>query len=88
MSDLLSELDAAEDEKAAIQKKVAEVDGRIRELQARKGKLVRGIGDQDQKLENLLKRKNKLENFIDKIVSESKYATDQLERQMEQALKG
>ena len=84
MSDLLSELDEAEDEKAAIQKKVAEVDGRIRELQARKGKLVRGIGDQDQKLENLLKRKNKLENFIDKIVIESKYARDQLERQMEQ----
>ena len=83
MSQLLSELEEAEEEKAGIQKQVGEVDSRIRELQDRKGILVTGIRDRDQKLQNLQNKKRELENLIEEKVRERKYARDQLEREIE-----
>merc|ERR550517_2379189 len=83
MSEVLSELEEAEEEKAAIQKQIADVDARIGELQDRKGMLVTGIRDRDQKLENLQNKKKELENLIEEKVGESKDARDQLEREIE-----
>ena len=84
MSDLLLELEDAEEEKAVIQKQVVEIDAAARELQDRRTKLVKGIRDNDEKLKKLLKMKNSLENFIEAKVSESKVAKDQLEREIEE----
>ena len=83
MSEVLSELEEAEEEKAAIQKQIADVDATIGELQDRKGILVTGIRDRDQKLENLQNKKRELENLIEEKVRESKDARDQLERDIE-----
>ena len=84
MSELLSELEEIEEEKAAIQKQVAEADATIGKLQDRRGKLLTGISDKDDKLKWLLDKKNGLENFIDEEVRESKNAKDQLERAIEE----
>ena len=84
MSELLSELEEIEEEKAAIQKQVAEAEATIRKLQDRRGKLLTGISDKDDKLKWLLDKKNGLENFIDEEVRESKNAKDQLERAIEE----
>ena len=83
MSEVLSELEEAEEEKAAIQKQIADVDATIGELQDRKGILVTGIRDRDQKLEKLQNKKRELENLIEEKVRESKDARDQLEREIE-----
>ena len=84
MSELLSELEEIEEERAAIQKQVAEAESTIRKLQDRRGKLLTGISDKDDKLKWLLDKKNGLENFIDEEVRESKNAKDQLERAIEE----
>ena len=84
MSELLSELEEAEEEKAAIQKQVVEIDAAAKELQNRRTKLVKGIRDKDEKVEKLLRKKNSLENFIEEKVNESRDAKDQLEREIKE----
>ena len=71
MSEVLSELEEAEEEKAAIQKQIADVDARIGELQDRKKELedlieekVRESKDARDQLEREIERvKNKLEGL-------------------------
>ena len=87
MSELLSKLEDAEEERAAIEKQVAELDASARELQERRENLVLGIRDKDEKLKKFLKKKNKLENFMEEQVSKSRKAKDQLEREI-LAIKG
>ena len=82
MSDLLSKLEDTEEEKAGIEKKVAEVDATVRELQERRDKLVLGIRDKDEKIKKFLKKKNKLENFIEEQVGKSRKAKHELEREI------
>merc|ERR1719430_983058 len=53
------------------------------ELQMRKDQLAKDIEDEDQKLEKILKKKNKLENFISEKISENKQAKRQLEKEIE-----
>ena len=83
MSVLISAVDDIEDEKNSKKKKVAEIDANIRELQISKGQLVKDIEDEDQKLEKLLIKKNKLENFIAERMSDNKQAKRQLEKEIE-----
>ena len=82
MSELLSKLEDAEEEKAAIEKQVAEVDATARELQERREQLVQGIRDKEEKVKKFLKKKNKLEKFIEEQVSESRKAKHQLEKEI------
>ena len=84
MSDLLSKLEDVEEEKAAIEKKVAELDSAARELQDRREKLVTGMMDKDEKVKKLMEKKERLENFIEQKVMENKEAKYQLEREIEQ----
>ena len=83
MSVLISAVDEVEDEKHAKQKQVADIDGQMMELQMRKDQLVKDIEDGDQKLEKILKKKTKLENFIAEKVNENKRAKRQLEKEIE-----
>ena len=83
MSQLISAVDKIEDEKHTVQKKVAEIDANMRELQISKDQLVKDMEDKDQKLEKLLKKKHKLEKFIAERVSENKQSKGQLEKEIE-----
>ena len=84
MSDLLSKLEDLEEEKAAIEKQVAEVDATTRELQERRGILVTEIKDKDEKLKKFMKKKERFENFIEEKVKESREAKHHLEREIEE----
>ena len=84
MSALLSAADTLEDEKHDVDKKVAEIDAQMNELQISKDQLVKEKADKDRKLEKLLKKKNKLENYIAEKVSEKKTAKRQLEKEIEE----
>ena len=84
MSSLLSAVDEIEDEKHHVDKKVAEIDSQMAELQTRKDQLVTYKEDQERKLEKLLKKKNKLENFIEEKVREQKETKRRLEKEIEE----
>ena len=75
MTELLSKLEDAQEEKAAIEMEIAEVDAR-REL------LVTGLGEKDEKVKKLLKKKRKLENYIDEKMKENMAAKSQLKREL------
>ena len=75
MTELLSKLEDAQEEKAAIEKEIAEVDER-REF------LVTGLGEKDEKVKKLLKKKRKLEDYIDQKMKENRAAKSQLEREL------
>ena len=77
MSRLLSELEDIEEEKAAIEKHVAEID-------AKREVLLTGIRNKDEKLKKLLNKKHRLEKFIEEKVSKNREARDHLERALEE----
>ena len=74
MSELLSELEDTEEEKAVIEQKAAEVDAAYAVLMLR-------IRDKDEKL---MKKKDKLENFVEEKVSSNRKAKNQVERELEE----
>jgi len=86
MTALISAVDAIEEEKNLLHKKVAkidaEIDATVRELQSKKDQLVADIESKDAKLEKLSEKKTRLGNFIDKTVDENKNARRQLEREV------
>ena len=84
MSSLLSAVDELEDEKHGVDKKVAEIDAQMGELQVSKDHLVKQKEDKDKKLYKLLKKKNKLEKFIAEKVSENKETKRGLEKEIEE----
>ena len=84
MSSLLSAVDKLEDEKHGVDKKVAEIDAQMGELQVSKDHLVKQKEDKDKKLDKLLKKKNKLENFIEEKVSENKETKRRLEKEIKE----
>ena len=84
MSALLSAMDELEDEKQNVDKKVSEIDSQMAELKIRKDQLVTYKEDKDKKLEKLLKKKNKLENFIEENVREQKETKRRLEKEIEE----
>ena len=84
MSSLLLSVDEFEDEKHNVDKKVAEIDAQMAELQIRKDQLVKYKEDKGRKLEKLLKKKNKLENFIEEKVREQKETKRRLEKEIEE----
>ena len=75
MAELVTTLEDAQEEKAAIEKEIAEVDER-REL------LVTGLGEKDEKVKKLLKKKRQLENYIDEKMKENMAAKSQLKREL------
>ena len=77
MSRLLSELEDIEEEKAAIEKHVAEID-------AKREVLLTGIRNKDEKLKKLLNKKQRLEKFIEEKVSKNWEARYHLERALEE----
>ena len=84
MSELLSKLDEAEEEKAAILKEVARIEAATRKLQDEKENLVPKIREKDEKLKKIQEKKNRLEKFLDVKGAENKNAKDQLERELEE----
>ena len=84
MSSLLSAVDELEDKKHDVDKKVAEIDSQMAELQTRKDQLVTYKEDKERKLEKLLKKKNKLEKFIEEKVSENKKSKRGLEKEIKE----
>ena len=65
-------------------KKVAEIDAQMSELQISKAKMVKSTEDKVKKLEKLLKKKNKLENFITEEVGKKKETKSRLEKEIEE----
>ena len=84
MSSLLSAVDELEDEKHGVDKKVAEIDAQMGELQVSKDHLVKQKGDKDKRSDKLLKKKNKLEKFIEEKVNENKETKRGLEKEIEE----
>ena len=72
------------DKKHHVDKKVAEIDSQMAELQISKDQLVKSTEDKDEKLDKLLKKKNKLENFIEEKVSENKETKRRLEKEIKE----
>ena len=54
------------------------------ELQIKKNRLIKDKEERDKKLGKLLRKKNKLENFITETISENKETKIQLEKEMEE----
>ena len=84
MSSLLSAVDELEDKKHDVDKKVAEIDSQMAELQTRKDQLVTYKEDKERKLEKLLMKKTKLENFIEEKEREQKETRSRLEKEIEE----
>lgn len=84
MSALLLALDELEDERHGVEKKVAEIDSQMGELQISRYQLVKQKEDKDRKLEKLLKKKNKLEKFIEETMSERKETKRRLDKEIEE----
>ena len=82
MAGLISAVDEIEDEMHALDKKVEEVEAKMSELQTIKNQLVKDKEDRDKRLGQLLRKKNKLENFISDTISENKETKIQLEKEM------
>ena len=65
-------------------KKVSEIDTTMKELQGQKDQLVTDIENKEVKLNKILEKKKRLENFIDEKVCEGKDTKNRLEREMEE----
>ena len=84
MAGIISAVDEVEDEMHALDKKVEEIEAKMSELQLKKDQLVKDKEVRDNKLGELLGKKNKLENFITETISENKETKIQLEKEMEE----
>ena len=83
MSQLLSKLDEAEDDRAALEKEAQLLDKAERELQDKKEKLASRTRDSDEKVLKIKKKKDKLEIFLDIEGSRHSSARQQLEQTIE-----
>ena len=84
MSQLLSKLDGAEDDRAALEKEAQLLDKAERELQDKKEKLASRTRDSDEKVLKIKKKKDKLERFLDIEGSRHSSARQQLEQTIEE----
>ena len=82
MSLLLAEVDQVEDEKHRMDKKLAEINALMRELQTSKDQLLGEKEEQQAKLNKLMHRKEKLENFLDEAATEIEETKKGLEKEI------
>ena len=80
MSKLISKLDEAEDDRAALEKEAQLLDKAERELQDKKEKLASRTRDSDEKVLKIKKKKDKLERFLDIEGSRHSSARQRLEQ--------
>ena len=88
MASLLRAIDQAEDEKQAVEKKLAQLqisrDDFLREVEKKLEEMQKAKKDQESKLSKLLVKKEKLEKYLDEKSGENKARKLQLEKEIEE----
>ena len=88
MAALLGAIDQAEDEKHAVEKKLAQLqisrDDFLREMEKKLEEMQKAKEDQETKLAKLLVKKEKLENYLDEKSRENHARKLQLENEIEE----
>ena len=84
MSQIISKLDNAEEEKSALEKETEKLDAAANELQEKREQLEFRKLSNAKNLRKFGEEKEKLEKYLDKVTSEHQIAKEQLDRDIEE----
>ena len=84
MSQIISKLDNAEEEKSALEKETEKLDAATNALQEKREQLELRKLSNAKNLRKFGEKKEKLENYLDKVTSEHQITKEQLDRDIEE----
>ena len=84
MSQIISKLDNAEEEKSALEKETEKLDAAANELQEKREQLELRKLSNAKNLRKFGEKKKKLEKYLDKVTSEHQITKEQLERDIDE----